>query len=320
MIDKMRYEVGALLYTPADNKKIAQYIVEEKFGNMYSLALCLEDTISDNNVSEAEDQALNTLRTIYEEKRRKEFFCPNIFIRVRCPEQVLDLYQKLDSSKDCLCGFIFPKYSSENALLYNEVIRKINEKSDRYVYMMPIIESKDIINLSTRAEKLYEIKSYLDDIREFVLNVRVGGNDFSHQYSIRRHLDETIYDNAAIAKILGDIISVFSKDYVVSGPVWEYFESKNDEWKDGLEKEIKLDLLNGFIGKTVIHPKQIQVVNNALKVTREDYEDAIKILNWDDNETQVGKNSMGQRMNEVKTHYNWAHKIALLAQIYGING
>ena len=53
----------------------------------------------------------------------------------------------------------------------------------------------------------------------------------------------------------------------MSGPVWEFFSSDNEEWKRGLRNELKLDKVNGFIGKTVIHPKQISVVNEALKVS-----------------------------------------------------
>ncbi len=43
---------------------------------------------------------------------------------------------------------------------------------------------------------------------------------------------------------------------------------------------IELDLLNGFTGKTVIHPKQIAIVNTAMQVSQTDYEDACQILNW----------------------------------------
>ena len=81
---------------------------------------------------------------------------------------------------------------------------------------------------------------------------------------------------------------------------------------------MKLDKLNGFIGKTVIHPKQIPVVNDMLRVTSKDYEDAKTILNWGNSGLQVGKSFGGERMNEVRTNYNWAKKIILLSELYGI--
>lgn len=315
---ELKYGVGALLYTPANNKKISQYIQKEKFGKKYSLALCLEDTISDYRVKEAEEQLIKSMDNIYKAKKESDFFCPNIFIRVRNAQQIIDLYERLNESRECLSGVIIPKYSVDNAGEYNDVIKSINSISEKRVFMMPILESKDIVDLTRRVQNLCEIKNAIDSVNEFVLNVRVGGNDFSNQFAIRRHINEIIYDNMAIAQILSDIITVFSPEYVVSGPVWEYFDGKGDKWKTGLKNELKLDQLNGFIGKTVIHPNQIPVVNEALKVSREDYEDAIEILNWNKNDMQVGKNSKGQRMNEVKTHYNWACKIVTLAKLYGV--
>lgn len=205
-----------------------------------------------------------------------------------------------------------------NAHAYNEEFLKINDSSMKKLYMMPILESKDIVDFSSRSEVLGEIKDQIDMVNTYVLNVRVGGNDFSNEFSSRRHYDETIYDILPIAQLLSDILTVFSREYVVSGPVWEFFSSDNDEWKIGLQKELKLDKLNGFIGKTVIHPKQIPVVNEMLKVDRKDYEDAKSILNWDNSDLQVGKSYGGERMNEVRTHYNWAKKMLLLSEVYGI--
>ena len=61
---------------------------------------------------------------------------------------------------------------------------------------------------------------------------------------------------------------------MVSGVVWEYFNGTTQKWKIGMRKELQLDRLNGFIGKTVIHPNQIPIVNESLKVRNTDLEDA----------------------------------------------
>ncbi|KIR03944.1 putative ATP/GTP-binding protein [Lachnospiraceae bacterium TWA4] len=91
---------------------------------------------------------------------------------------------------------------------------------------------------------------------------------------------------------------------MISGPVWEYY-SGND-WKLGLEHELKEDKLCGFIGKTVIHPNQIPIVNLAYQVSQMDYEDAKAILNWDKkNPSFVSGSLSNERMNEYKTHTNW---------------
>ena len=313
-----KYSGGALLYSPALNTKVANAVINNKFGNRYSLAFCLEDTIADNSVELAEQQLKTTLKNIYLAKEKTDFFLPKIFIRVRSSEQVIRLYNDYQPYSDILSGFIAPKYTVSNADEYNKAIISINSKSSKILFLMPILESKDIVDYTTRYATLSELKQKVDSVKEYVLNVRVGGNDISNEFATRRHYDETIYDILPVAQLLGDILTAFSREYVVSGPVWEYFSSVNEEWKRGLQNELKLDILNGFIGKTVIHPKQISVVNEALKVSQKDYEDAKEILNWEECPLQVGKSFAGERMNEAKTHYNWAYKTITLANIYGI--
>ena len=320
MIESMeeKYSVGALLYSPALSRKIADAVICEKYNRPYSLAICLEDTIADDSVKVAEQQLKETLRRIFDEHKKKQFYLPRIFIRVRNCEQLLCLYNELFEYTEIITGFIFPKYTLSNADDYNKTVIDINSKLETPVYMMPILESRDIVEYATRHKVLTELKEKIDSVKDFVLNIRVGGNDFSNEFAARRHYDETIYDILPIAQLLGDILTVFSREYVVSGPVWEFFSSDNEEWKRGLQNELKLDRLNGFIGKTVIHPKQISIVNEALKVSQKDYEDAKEILNWNESGLQVGRSFAGERMNEVKTHINWAHKTMILAEIYGV--
>ena len=43
-------------------------------------------------------------------------------------------------------------------------------------------------------------------------------------------------------------------------------------------KEIKLDRYHGFVGKTVIHPKQIEIVQALSTISYEDYIDAKDII------------------------------------------
>ncbi len=240
-----------------------------------------------------------------------------IFIRVREPQQIMRIYKMTEKYHKILTGFIFPKYTVSNADEYNNEMIKINEISENPIYMMPILESGDIVNLKTRYDILYGIKQKADQMNELVLGIRVGGNDFSNEFAVRRHCDETVYDIMPVAQLLCDILTVFVKDYVVSGPVWEFFSGNKDHWKNGLENELKLDKLNGFVGKTVIHPSQIPIVNHMLCVDRNDYEDAKKIINWND-DIQVGKSFGGDRMNEVRTNYNWAVKTMILSEIYGV--
>ena len=315
----VRYSVGALLYSPALNGKIATSILSGQFGKNYSVALCLEDTIADSAVGQALEQLGNTFKTLHEAAATHNVALPKIFVRVRNPEQITAVYQQISGFDDVFSGFIFPKYSLANADEYNrEFIETLNRSSKQF-YMMPILESEDIVDYATRPSVLIQLKQKIDDMKEHVLNVRVGGNDFSNAFGVRRHIDETIYDILPVSQLLCDILTVFSRDYVVSGPVWEFYSSDNDEWSIGLKRELKYDVLNGFVGKTVIHPNQIPVVVDSLKVNKQDYDDAMEILSWrDDNALLVGGSAQKERMNEVNTHLRWAKRVASLAAVYGV--
>lgn len=311
------YSVGALLYCPANNESITNSILSEKFGRKFSLALCLEDTISDDHVEEAEKILLHSLSTIYESHKTHDFYMPKIFIRVRCPEQIEKLTGKMGHSLEILSGYIAPKFSLENADAYISAIKRVNETFQHPTYLMPIFESPTIIDLQNRYAILYQLKEKLDAIEEMILNIRVGGNDLSHMFGLRRHSSESIHDVRPVESILTDILTVFGMDYVVSGPVWEYYNGPG--WEAGLRNEISQDLLCGFIGKTVIHPNQIAVVNDALRVPIDDLEDAKAILNWDQNSSSLVSGSITrERMNEFKTHSNWALKTIFISEYYGI--
>lgn len=314
------YRVGALMYCPANNKDVAAKIIEGSFQRPYSLSLCLEDAISDSAVAAAETALVQTICHLQKQQKETHFYMPNLFIRVREPEQIRRLSCLLQNAQGVIDGFVLPKFSTDNGKAYLDAVKQASDRAGRRLYVMPTLESGDIVNLRSRIDTLYTIKEFLDAAKAYVLNVRVGGNDFCKSFGVRRNFDETIYDIGVVANLLYDILGCFSADYVVSGPVWEYFGSPGGQWKTGLERELRLDKLNGFVGKTVIHPNQIQVVNQALKVDRDDLDDALSIMALAENDkVYVEKSVSGQRMNEYKTHFIWAEKVIRLAKIYGVN-
>ena len=309
------YAVGALLYTPANRENIAQSVIAGRFDTPYSLALCLEDSISDEAVPAAEYNVVHTLEQIAQAKA--DFYKPMIFVRVRTPEQIGRLYAQMGEGTKVLTGFIAPKCTADNLPAYLAQVHAL--RAYRNVYLMPILESIELAEPDTRQIQLRKIKEILDANKECILNVRVGGNDFCHIFGLRRHTSETIHDIRCVDRILSDVITYFSRDYVVSGPVWEYFDDPEGAWRTGLLREAQMGALNGFIGKTVIHPNQIAVVNQVLQVSAEDYADARVILGMAENsDFLVCKSALGGRMNEYKTHTKWAHRICTLAEIYGV--
>ena len=311
------YSVGALLYCPANNKGISNSVINQKFGNKFSLALCLEDTIQDNCVAEAEDILIDSMQKIYDTRLKKEFFIPKIFIRIRHSSQIKSLYRRLGAANELISGFIFPKFTPYNADRYIDELISVNSKRSSPVYMMPILEHFSIINLSQRYDILQAVKDKLGETEALVLNIRVGGNDLCHRFGFRRSSSESIHSIKPVSSIFSDIATTFGADYIVSAPVWEYYGGSG--WDTGLRNEIREDRLCGFIGKTVIHPRQIGIVNEEYAVYQKDLDDAVSILNWDkDSHSLVSGSISGERMDEFKTHSNWALKTLMLSKAFGI--
>ncbi len=315
----LAYSVGGLLYVPALNKTIAEKIISQSIPCLSAVAFCLEDTIDEAALPLAEAQLRTTLADIGIGLPNRENR-PLLFARIRSPHHLASLYRSLGNAADVLTGFILPKFDLSNAAAYIALISEINAARQTPLYIMPILESAEIAYRESRIESLTALRHMLDGCRRYVLNIRVGGNDFCNLYGLRRTIHQTIHDIDIIRDIFTDIVNIFGRDYVVSGPVWEYFDGKDgsNAWREGLCRELALDRLNGFIGKTAIHPSQLPAIRDSLMVSQHDYDDAMQILHWNNGGLAVAKSSGDARMNERKVHENWARKIITLAEIYGV--
>lgn len=312
------YEIGALLYCPANQTTIVQSILEEKITAPYSLCLCLEDTISDDFVTEAEHSLVQSLCSLYKAKQQgNTCFFPKIYIRVRHPQQIPSLYAQLGEAFALVDGFIAPKITPEALPPYIDALLWTEAQGKKPCYLMPILESHSMIDLRQRGAFLYAVKEAIAPISEKIASLRVGGSDLCHCFHLRRSASTTIHEIPVISNLFSDIIAVFAMDYLVSGAVWEYYSG--EDWDGGLKREVFSDRSNGFTGKTVIHPKQIPIVNQGYQVSLTDYQDACLILDPSAfSEKLVGGNATKERMNEVKTHSNWAERTVALATVYGI--
>ncbi len=316
----LSYAVGSLLYIPAINSEWAKQLLEGDCKDLSSLALCLEDSIRDDYSEFAEQKLIDFFRSFSQSITTKEnpIHIPSVFVRIRDAAQMERFFNKLGDNHVHLDGFILPKFSNSNAKAYKEAILRINTISSKTIYVMPTIESPDVLYAETRINTLTDIKKAVDDIKDYVLNIRIGGSDFCQVYGLRRNVNQTIYDVGLINFTMLDILNVFLRDYVVAAPVWEFFKGGYEGWQDGLKRELELDKLNGFIGKTAIHPSQLRTIKEAFMVDENDYVDAKDILNWENHLLGVKNGTMQGRMNELKTHEKWAKKIIALASVYGI--
>lgn len=315
----LQYRVGGLLYMPAYQENIVEKIRRQENEHLTAICFCLEDAINDTAVADAERSLrrnLAALKDIYAEENGKK---PLLFVRVRTADHMEHFLDFVGAAGDVLTGYVLPKVNLGNVEAYMELMRTLNDGAEKKRYIMPVLESPSIAGIKSRAAVLGELKAIFDAHRESVLNIRVGGNDFSNLYGVRRSIAHPIYTVGVVRDILVDILNIFARDYVVSGPVWNYFgDAPSGAWATGLQKELELDRLNGFIGKTVIHPAQLPFVFDSLKTRRADYEDAKMICDWQDEKAGVKKSWDGTRMNEVKTHAKWAKRVLTLAKIYGV--
>lgn len=320
----LQYAIGGMLYMPATRTKIVQDIIEQKNPDIKSICLDLEDSIGDDTVEEALIMLRSTLSKLYtamDESILSVDNLPLIFIRVRNPEQLRTLKNTLSQEQSgILTGFNFPKFDSSNATEYIRAFNELQCKSITKLYFNPILESKAIMYKQNRLEELTYIQRKLSGFSDHILNIRVGATDFCNIFGIRRNMTQSIYDINVVANCFADIINFFGKNYVISGPVWEYFNSQGEDglWKTGLERELSFDKLNGFFGKTSIHPVQLPIIAESNIIDEEDYNDAMSIMGMGTGLIGVAKGSTGNKMNEVKTHSNWARKILAIASVYGV--
>ena len=339
----LQYCLGATMYMPG-TKDFAQAILEHKYLGLASMVMCFEDACKEEDGPSAELNSIALLDTINEAIDGGKFDYKNlplIFFRVRNVEQFKHFASMLKPEHiRLITGFNFPKFNGENGEAYYEYLKQMNEQYGEIIYGMPIIEDRSVAFKETRIQELIKIKEILDKYEDLVLNVRVGGTDFSSCFGVRRGISYTIYDIMTVRDCLMDILNVFTRDnqFTVSGPVWEYFRAEKkmrfqplpefdfttalikrepimNDAVDGLLRELILDKANGFIGKTIIHPTHLNYVNGMLAVTREEYEDAVQIMNTSGG---VIKSAKANKMNEIGPHKNWAEKLYYRAKAYGV--
>lgn len=317
----LQYAIGANLYMPATQPNILSKLTGNKFSDLGAVSLCMEDAISEEQLPEAQDDVLSLLDSLYEFTQTSTADdLPLIFVRVRSTQQFRTFAKMLDRNKlSMLCGFIFPKFNSQNGNEYFSILKELIASSGEKLYAMPVIEDHAAMYKESRFQELSDIQRILMDNKDLVLNVRVGGTDFSSIYGLRREVDTTIYDIKVVADCLKDIINFFLRDecgFVVSGPVWEYYSWDSDSPEiRGLRRELSLDKQNGFQGKTIIHPSQIDVVNKSYIVKFDEYLDAVNILK---SHGGVFASVGGNRMNETSPHRGWATKVLAKANIFGV--
>ncbi|MFD0308185.1 HpcH/HpaI aldolase/citrate lyase family protein [Streptomyces sp. NPDC059517] len=335
--------LGATLYSPATRQKLADDIVKQAGRGVVSMVVCLEDSIGDADVADAEE---NLVRQFHDLADRPGDELPLLFIRVRAPEQIPDLVRRLGASVRLLSGFVLPKFTEERGVPFLEALTEAEGASARRLFAMPVLESPELLYRESRAETLAGIFRAVDKYRDRVLALRLGVTDFCSAYGLRRAPDMTAYDVQIVASVIADVVNVLGRadgtGFTVTGPVWEYFRVQERMFKpqlrrspftpeaedlraaliehdmDGLLREISLDRTNGLQGKTCIHPSHVLPVHALSVVSHEEFSDAQDILRPERGGGGVLRSAYTNKMNEVKPHRAWAERTLQRAEVFGV--
>ncbi len=349
--------LGATLYSPATRPHLADDVIKQAGRGVVSMVLCLEDSIDDADVVDAEEnlvrqftalaslpQALGSARA---GSTPVDAEPPLLFIRVRLPEQIPDLVARLGPAARLLSGFVLPKFTEERGVPFLEALTAAESASGRRLFAMPVLESPDLLYLETRRETLDGISRTVDKWRDRVLALRLGVTDFCSSYGLRRAPDMTAYDIQIVASVIADVVNVLGRadgtGFTVTGPVWEYFRAQERMFKpqlrrspflegeveelrealiehdmDGLLREIALDRANGLLGKTCIHPSHVMPVHALSVVSHEEFSDAQDILRPERLGGGVLRSAYTNKMNEVKPHRAWAERTLQRAEVFGV--
>ncbi len=342
--------LGATLYSPATRTSLAADIRKQAAAGVVSMVLCLEDSIGDAEVTDAEQNLLRQLHQLHTEQHARGddagAALPLLFVRVREPVQITGITARLGPALRLLAGFVLPKFTAGSGPAYLEALTGAEVLCGRRLLAMPVLESPELLHLESRAEALRATVRVIDKYRERIPAIRLGVTDFCSAYGLRRTPDMTAYDVQLVASAIGDVVNVFGRadgsGYTVTGPVWEYFRTPERIFKpqlrsspfsgraeklrarlidhdmDGLLREIELDRANGLLGKTCIHPSHVAPVHALSVVSHEEFSDAVDILRTGPGGGGVLRSAYTNKMNEVKPHRAWAERTMQRAEVFGV--
>lgn len=283
-------KLGGTLFIPASHKAVEAIVLEEKYPQLRSLVIDTEDGLDAADLSES----LSRIERILQKLNSSKLL---LFLRPRNPK-VLAAFLKMEGIEK-VNGFVLPKFSLTNAASYLVLLEKTEHS------FMPSIEGEELFD----TQKLVALKELLLKYKKRIVLVRFGLEDMLRLLLLRRSCEESVFDICAAHVALGNFIGIFkSAGFGVSGGVYPCY--KNAE---GFVKDTARDLREGLFSKTIIHPNQIALINECYKVSKNEYEEALAIVN-----AKSALFALDDKMAEKSTMY--AHSLMILKrkEYYGV--
>jgi citrate lyase beta subunit len=284
-------ELGGTLFVPASHRSLDAVLSGEKYPELRSVVIDFEDGIAGKDRPEALLRLEQTLAKLEETKLLR-------FIRAQDPQMLEILLQQKEIDK--LDGLILPKFGLDNAEHYLSLITNHDLRTTKN--FMPSIEGEELFD----TQKLQQLRDLLLPHQERVICIRFGAQDMLRQLGLRQ--TGSIYDMLAPQQIIANIITLFKPvGFEISAPVYPDFSDK-----EGFQQEAQKELENGLISKTIIHPDQIEPMNNLYKVSQNEFQEAKALLSLND-----GVLNLTGKMGEIKTQSPWVEEIIKRSAIYG---
>ena len=291
------YALGATLYMPATRDDILDVVFAEKLPELRSLVVCLEDAVALIDI----ETALVNLRQVLtriQDRGGRPANGPLLFVRPRdaAMARILNDWPLMVH----VDGFVVPKLSLKTLGSWEQAV------TNPALALMATLETPEVFNPTAMVELGQALKANLD---ERIIALRIGGNDLMGCLGLRRNPAMTLYGTPMgyVIPMLAGVMG--SQGFALTAPVFEQLATP-----DILQQELTLDIANGLVGKTAIHPSQVNIIQNALRVSLEDMNSARMILN----SVAPAVFKYNDAMCEPATHYKWATHIMERAKWHGV--
>ena len=253
----------SLVFVPGNNPRFL-----EKAKSISADIVCfdLEDSVPEKEKSKARKLIKTALA-------QRKHYLPNVYVRTNSPESgkiELDLKEIIQKGVD---GVVIPKVNSAKELKKIEKTIISLEKKAKIsgTRIIPSIESAlGVVNC-------YEIASYSKRIDALVFGIFDLLNDMGIEYTKGNPL------GAKYSRYKIPVVATAAGVYAIDG-IWQDVKDKS-----GLRKDCKIGRSLGYVGKSVIHPDQVETVHKLFHPNKTEVAWAKLVVKTYNNSTKKGK-------------------------------
>lgn len=285
------WALAGTLFVPATHKHLEAIARGEKFPRLRSLVIDTEDGIDETKLESALQRIARFLPTLAPSPLLR-------FLRPRNPDVLGTLLGM--RGIDAFDGFVLPKFGLENGPIY------LNMLETAPFAFMPSIEGNELFDPT----QLAQLRNLLLPYRSRIPLIRFGAEDMLRQLGLRRDCGRSLFDMAAPAYAIGSLLAVFKPyGFSISGAVFRCYKDF-----EGFRADVLRDLAEGLASKTIIHPDQIDLIEECYRVGFDELNEANLLL---DSKSAVF--ALGGTMGETATQQGWAGSILKRHQIFNPN-